>query len=147
VAQYRKLVKMLFVLMSGVCTAGWDTAPVPDARVDRLETFFRAYQCPSPHHATDYIRAADAHHIDYRLLPAISVLESTCGIYERLNNRWGWNNARSGFESIQAGIEFITAQLAEHDYYKDKPIDGKLGKYNPKPQYAEQAWRLMRQIE
>jgi hypothetical protein len=138
---------MLFVLMSGVGTAGWDTSPIPDARVTRLEMFFQAYQCPIPHHAADYVRAADAHHLDYRLLPAISVLESTCGIYERLNNRWGWNNAKSGFESIQAGIDFITTQLAEHEYYKDKQIADKLLEYNPRPQYAKQIQRLMRQIE
>src|SRR5713101_1010364 len=89
-----------------------------DERHDRLEAFFQSFGCPAPHHVKEYVGAADAYLIDYRLLPAISVLESTCGIYQRLNNRWGWDSARRGFSSFRAGLEYIARQLAEGRYYR-----------------------------
>jgi hypothetical protein len=93
------------------------------------------------------LRAADSHALDYRLLPAISLVESTCGAFERLNNRWGWDSVQSGFESVPAGIDYITAQLAEGPQYKGKTVKEKLFTYNPYPAYVRQVERLMQQIE
>ncbi|HEY2842009.1 MAG TPA: hypothetical protein VGJ09_00100 [Bryobacteraceae bacterium] len=98
-------------------------------------------------HVDDYLRAADTHALDYRLLPAISLVESTCGAFERMNNRWGWDSAQSGFKSVPEGIEFITAQLAEAPPYKGKTVKEKLYTYNPFPQYVRQVERLMDEIE
>lgn len=125
------------------------TLPVPssDPRGARLEAFFKTYGCLAPLHVNDYLQAADSHAIDYRLLPAISLVESTCGAFGRRNNHWGWDSAQSGFPSVQAGIEFISAQLAEGPPYKGKTLKEKLFTYNPYPQYVRQVERLMRQIE
>jgi len=121
--------------------------PAPDPRSIRLEAFFKAYDCPAPLHVNEYLRAADSHALDYRLLPAISLVESTCGAFERLNNRWGWDSVQSGFPSVPAGIEFITAQLAESPSYKGKTVKQKLFTYNPYKAYVRQVERLMQQIE
>ena len=86
----------------------------------------------------EYLGAADSYAIDYRLLPAISVLESTCGIYQRLNNRWGWDSARKGFSSFRAGLQYIARQLSEGRFYKNKSLEEKVRMYNPNPQYARQ---------
>ena len=118
-----------------------------DERHDRLEAFFQSFGCPAPHHVKEYVGAADAYLIDYRLLPAISVLESTCGIYQRLNNRWGWDSARRGFSSFRAGLEYIARQLAEGRYYRNKTLEEKVHMYNPNPQYARQITKLMSKIE
>jgi hypothetical protein len=95
----------------------------------------------------EYLGAADTYAIDYRLLPAISVLESTCGIYQRQNNRWGWASARKGFASFRAGLEYIAHQLADGPYYKNKTLEEKVHMYNPRPQYAQQLEKLMRKID
>ena len=126
-----------------------NTLPVPhaDPRSERLEAFFKAYDCPAPLHVDEYLRAADSHAIDYRLLPAISLVESTCGAFEKLNNRWGWASAQSGFPSVPEGIEYVTTQLAENPRYKGKTLPEKLFTYNPYPQYVRQVQRLMQQIE
>ena len=118
-----------------------------DPRSERLEAFFKAYDCPAPLHVDEYLRAADSHALDYRLLPAISLVESTCGAFGKMNNRWGWDSVQSGFPSVTAGIEFISAQLAESPRYKGKTIEEKLFTYNPYPQYVRQVKRLMQQIE
>jgi len=121
--------------------------PGPDPRVMRLEAFFKAYDCPGPLHVQEYLRAADSHALDYRMLPAISLVESTCGAFERMNNRWGWDSVQSGFPSVPAGIDYISGQLAEAPQYKGKTVKEKLFTYNPYPEYVRQVERLMRQIE
>jgi hypothetical protein len=134
-------------LFLGAVVVGESTLPEPDPRVQRLTAFFDRYECPAPHYAEEYVRAADEYEIDYRLLPAISVVESTCGAYSRLNNHWGWNNANTGFHSVLRGIRYISHQLAEGRHYKDKSLDGKLWAYNPRPAYARKVKALMRQVD
>jgi hypothetical protein len=121
--------------------------PVEDQRHAKLQTFFQSFGCPAPYHVKEYLGAADTYAIDYRLLPAISVLESTCGIYQRQNNRWGWASARKGFASFRAGLEYIAHQLADGPYYRNKTLEEKVHMYNPRPQYAQQLEKLMRKID
>jgi len=139
------------VLGLTVCAAvaGDSSRPMrpPDPRGMRLEAFFKAHDCPEPLHIQEYLQAADSHAVDYRLLPAISLVESTCGAFERMNNRWGWDSVQSGFPSVPAGIDYITQQLAENPRYKNKTVEEKLFTYNPYPQYVRQVKRLMEQIE
>jgi len=118
-----------------------------DARAAKLFAFFAAHRCPVPLHVGDYLRVADAYAIDYRLLPALSVRESTCGRHQRLNNRWGWDSARTGFESVARGIEFVARQLAEGRSYRGKTLEEKLHTYNPNPQYPGEIKRLMQEID
>ena len=119
----------------------------PVLRYDSLESFFQSFGCPTPHYVNEYLGAADSYAIDYRLLPAISVLESTCGIYQRLNNRWGWDSARKGFSSFRAGLQYIARQLSEGRFYKNKPLEEKVRMYNPNPEYARQVKKLMLKID
>src|SRR5262249_42778346 len=90
---------------------------------------------------------ADTYALDYRLLPAISVVESTCGVHQNQNNRWGWDSARKGFSSFRAGLEYIARQLAQGRYYRNKTLDEKVHMYNPSPQYAWLVKKLMRKID
>ena len=119
----------------------------PDPRADRLERFFRAYRCPQPHRVAEYLRAADVYDLDYRLLPAISVRESTCGAAQVDNNFWGYRSGRQGFASVEEGIDFVARQLMRSPYYKGKTLPGKLFTYNPLPAYPSEVQRIMRQIE
>ena len=126
-----------------------DSGDVPyDLRIDKLKTFFASYGCPTPQHAMDYVQAADIFQLDYRVLPAISLLESTCGINGRMNNYWGWNSAQSAFGSVPEGIAFVASRLAEGPSYRNKSLDQKLRTYNPvRSSYARNVKRLMRRIE
>jgi hypothetical protein len=119
----------------------------PDPRVARLEKFFRRYRCPAPYHVPEYLRAADGYGLDYRLLPAISIRETHCGVQEKDNNRLGYHPGQGGFPSIEAGIDFIGRRIAEHPFYKGKSLQGKLYTYNPRPAYPEEIQWIMRQIK
>src|SRR5262249_16793643 len=102
---------------------------------------------PAPFLTSEYVEAADTYSIDYRLLPAVSVRESTCGLYARLNNRWGWNSAKSGFITLAHGIQHIAHELALGKYYRGKTLDDKLHMYNPNPAYPGEIRKLMKEIE
>ena len=129
-------------------TSSGDTlAATFDRRTPRLEAFFHAHNCPQPLLVQDYLTAADAYSIDYRLLPAVSVRESTCGQFARLNNRWGWDSARTGFASLARGVHYIARQLATGHVYRGKSLDEKLRAYNPNPLYSNEIRKLMREIE
>jgi hypothetical protein len=132
---------------AGAATAANAPGIPHDQRVGKLYTFFSSYDCPTPYHIMDYLEAADAHDLDYRLLPAISLRESTCGIYQRWNNYWGWDSAQWRFPSVRDGIDFVTGQLADGPAYKDKTVEEKLYTYNPYPHYVHEVQRLMQQIE
>jgi hypothetical protein len=137
--------------LTGIVAAGLAraaTAPMqpPDDRWLKLQAFFQSYHCPAPYHVEDYLTEADKNAIDYRLLPAISVRESTCGRHSRLNNHWGWDSARSGFSSVKAGIRYLARKLAFGERYKDQSVESKLKIYNPELQYAAEVTRLMDEI-
>lgn len=149
----RRAAPVALVWIVAVLIALPATADVPpksteqSGREQKLKAFFEAHGCPQPFHASDYVTAADIYGIDYRLLPAVSVRESTCGVYARQNNRWGWASARVGFESVARGIHYIAQQLAFGRYYRGKDVDGKLRAYNPVPGYVHEVKRLMEEID
>jgi hypothetical protein len=129
-------------------TPGSLARPLPlDPRPTRLETFLELHRCPAPHYVLEYVRVADDYALDYRILPAISFRESTCGEYGVWNNHWGWGSGRRRFASVPQGIHYVARQLAEGVHYKNKTLRRKLHVYNRNPRYAREIDRLMREIE
>jgi hypothetical protein len=123
-------------------------APIKlDVRVSHLGAFLEAHHCPEPHYVDEYIRAADRYGLDYRLLPAISVRETSCGWTEKNNNRWGFHPKTQTFVSVESGIEFLSRHLAEQRPYAGKNLNEKLFTYNPRIAYPAEVERIMKQIE
>jgi hypothetical protein len=122
-------------------------ASKPDPRAARLGKLFRTYHCPEPHHIPEYLSAADGYGLDYRLLPAVSIRETLCGVMEKQNNRWGYHPGRQTFPSIEVGIDFMARRLAEGALYKGKTTQQKLFTYNPLPEYPGEVERIMRQVD
>jgi hypothetical protein len=121
--------------------------PLIDPRIGRLERFFDLYRCPAPYYVKEYLSAADRYGVDYRLLPAVSVRETLCGVEGWRNNRWGYHPGVQAFSSVEAGIDFVTRQLAENPFYKGKTLPDKLFTYNPRQTYPDEVQWIMRQIE
>ncbi len=118
-----------------------------DTRYERLEQFFENYHCLAPRHTREYIEAADRYGIDYRLLPAISVRETTCGLTQWRNNYWGYHPGRQPFQTVEEGIDFVARQLGEGGFYRGKNLEEKLFTYNPLPKYPKEVKSLMQEIE
>jgi len=160
---FRRVIRFAFAttaLLAYATVVGVDQAPASkmtpqprpvsmqvDVRVSRLGAFFRAHHCPEPHYAVEYVRDADRYGLDYRLLPAISVRETSCGWTEKNNNRWGFHPRTQAFVSVESGIEFLSRHLAEQSPYAGKSLNEKLFTYNPRIAYPGEVEHLMKQIE
>lgn len=81
-------------------------------RVEVLEDFFSKYKSPLKENAKKFVEVADKYGMDYRLLPAISCMESTCGkhLLEGTYNPFGWGIYGKNFiafESYDKAIEKV----------------------------------------
>jgi hypothetical protein len=117
-----------------------------DPRLSRLQKFFGDRDCPLRDSATDFLVAADQNHLDWRLLPSISFIESSGGKDYTNNNVFGWDSCKEKFTSVRAGIHYVAAQLGKSRRYKGKDIDRKLQLYNPLPEYSQRVKAVMRVI-
>ncbi len=126
------------------------STPAPDyrhdARLKNLQKFFRKAGCPAQKYSQEFLEAADAYDLDWRLLPSISFIESTGGKAAKNNNLFGWDSGRAGFASPVAGIHAVGYRLAHSELYRDKDLDGILATYNPDEEYAQRVKFVMRQI-
>jgi hypothetical protein len=117
-----------------------------DPRLLRLQKFFGDRDCPLRDSARDFLLAADQNQLDWRLLPSISIIESSGGKTYMNNNVLGWASCKERFSSVRAGIHYVAAQLGKSRRYKDKDIDSKLQTYNPLPEYSQRVKAVMRAI-
>lgn len=117
-----------------------------DPRLERLTIFLRANGSPVSHLALDFLVASDRHGLDWRLLPAIAIVESGAGIAHIKNNIFGWNSARTGFASVREGIYVVASRFSESRLYRDKELDGLLRTYNRNAGYSKRVKRLMLKV-
>jgi hypothetical protein len=117
-----------------------------DPRLSRLQKFFGDRESPLRDSAKDFLVAADMNKLDWRLLPSISIIESSGGKYYGNNNVFGWNSCKEKFTSVRAGIHYVAAQLGKSRRYKGKDLDSKLQIYNPVPEYGQRVKAVMRAI-
>lgn len=117
-----------------------------DPRLSRLQKFFGDRHCPLRDQAKDFLIAADQNHLDWRLLPSISFVESSGGKTYTNNNVLGWASCKEKFSSVRAGIHYVAAQLGKSSRYKGKDTDSKLHTYNPTPEYSQRVKAVMRVI-
>jgi hypothetical protein len=115
----------------------------PDPRLVRLQQFFESRDCPLREVAGEFLIAADRYALDWRLLPSISIIESSGGKDYHNNNIFGWDYPLQAFSSVREGIHYVAAQLAGADRYKNKSLDGKLKIYNPNPEYPGKVKAVM----
>lgn len=129
-----------------------------DPRIAQVTAFMVKNKFTQPYDAEEYIQAADGNHIDYRLLIAISLAESSgCKNY-LYNNCWGFGSA-SGlvhFTSIEEGINYVSGKLSQKPYAGKTdfqiaqiygPHDDYVnGKYLPSLTYAPKIQTYINQI-
>jgi hypothetical protein len=117
-----------------------------DPRLVRLRTFFVKMDCPARAYAREFLEAADQYHLDWRLLPSISFIESTGGKMAQNNNFFGWDSGAAHFDSPEAGIYTVGYQLSHSRLYRWKDLDAILATYNPYDQYGAKVKSVMQQI-
>ncbi len=94
---------------------------INSVKLDRREVlarFLAKYNSPLKDNVDTFIEVADKYGLDYRLLPAISCMESTCGKHLIVNshNAWGWGiygNQTIYFKNFDEGIETVGKGIYE----------------------------------
>ncbi|MCL4795126.1 MAG: hypothetical protein KJZ84_21790 [Bryobacteraceae bacterium] len=121
------------------------TAPT-DPRLLRIKQYFLERDCPAHVYAEDFVAAADQNNLDWRLLPSLSMVESTGGKASRNNNMFGWDNGDTGFRTSREGIYRVASRLNRSHLYRNKNLDGVLRTYNPRPEYRVAVKMVMAQF-
>lgn len=96
--------------------------------------------------AEDFIRVADDNNLDWRLLPSISIVESSGGKTFKNNNILGWANGDRSFPTIRAGIAEVAFKLGKSALYRRRDTEAKLRLYNPNDDYAGKVEEIMQRI-
>ena len=89
-------------------------------RIDRvkiLSDFFKSFDGPLEPYSAAFVRIADKYELDYRLLPSIACLESSCGKFyiKSSNNPFGWGiygNTVTSFKTVEECIEAVAKGLS-----------------------------------
>lgn len=113
-----------------------------------LIKFFDHYKGKKPYPINSYVTYAQQYQIDYRLLSAISVAESSAGNHACGNNWWGWQSCKGyNFASVTEGIKFVSEKLGTGYYYANKSIENKIHSYNCNPSYWIQIKGFLEEIK
>lgn len=88
-----------------------------DPRIEGVRNFFAYYKSPLEPYAEDVVILADVYTIDYRLVPAIAMQESTlCKKAPKgTHNCWGfgiYGSKKTAFDNYLHGIHTVTKGLA-----------------------------------
>jgi len=128
-----------------------DNEVIVDNRQEILRDYFEKFNSPLADFSDEFINSADAFGLDWRLLPAITGVESTYGKFIPKNsyNAYGWNNGLYHFKSWPDSIWYVSKALKEN--YVDrgaKTIDKIARIYAPpSPTWAAKVKSIMKKID
>jgi len=125
-----------------------------DSRVRILREFLEKYNSPLVPYAGTFVQTADKYNLDWKLVAAISGVESTFGreIPHKSFNGWGWGiygNNMIRFSSWNEGIETISQGLRTKyiDKWGAKDVY-EIGRfYAASPTWAQRVEYFMNSIE
>ncbi|HEX7042282.1 MAG TPA: hypothetical protein VF189_03450 [Patescibacteria group bacterium] len=113
------------------------SATFSDKRIDNLHGFLTTYHSPLAPYADLFVSKADQYHIDYRLLPAIAMQETTLCKKTLKNaqfNCWGWGiygKQITNFNSFTEAIDTISLYFAKKREKGIENLDEIGAIYNP----------------
>lgn len=131
------------------------------ARADKaakIDAYFEKRDMPLAGHGMKLVTEAEKYGLEWSLLAAIAVRESTGGKFAckyKPNNPFGWGSCKIGFETMDLAIETIAKNLGGENpntarYYDGKTTEEILAAYNPPsivPEYVPQVVAIMTAID
>jgi len=126
-------------------------------KAEAIDSYFKSHDMPLAGYGMKMVEEALKNDLDWRLLPAIAVRESTGGKFDCIkvtNNPFGWGSCKIGFDSNDKAIETVAKNLGGNNpktekHYADKTTKQILRAYNPPSivaRYAEQVMKIMNDI-
>ena len=127
------------------------------AKAEAIDSYFKEHDMPLAGMGMKMVEEAEKNDLDWRLLAAIAVRESTGGKFDCIkvdNNPFGWGSCKIGFNSNEEAIETVARNLGGNNpstakHYNEKTTKQILRAYNPPsvvPRYAEQVIKIMSDI-
>lgn len=126
------------------------------AKAEEIDSFFASYDSPLEGYGMKFVLEAEKNEIDYRLLPAIAMRESTGGkqaCKKVSNSVFGYGSCKMSFNSIDESIEIVSASLGGNGsamskhHYEGKTVLQILRKYNSViKNYPNQVVKIMKMI-
>lgn len=122
-----------------------------------IDAYFASKGMPLKGYGLKMVLEAEKNDLDWRILPAISVRESTGGKHackSVSNSPFGWGSCKISFKTMDESIETVARNLGGNNprtahHYDDKTTLQILRAYNPPsivPKYAEQVIAIMNAI-
>jgi hypothetical protein len=142
-----------------------DTAPVAkevisvddlrQQKADAINMYFKDRSMPLEGTGMTFVLVAEKYGLDWRLLPAIGIRESSGGKAACGNNPFGWGSCKlHNFSSYEQAIESLGKNLGGGNpktarYYAGKTTMEKLYYYNGTvvPEYPDEVASIMKKIE
>jgi len=125
-----------------------------DTRAARIDAYFARFSLPLTGYGAQFVAVADKYNLDWRLLPAIGMRETTGGKFACHNNPFGWGSCKIKFTSFANAIDHVGMHLGgEHintdQYYKNRTSEEKLHYYNGTviKTYVREVVKIMDRIE
>lgn len=126
-----------------------------EVRAAKINAYYAKFDLPLAGHGMTMVLAAEKNGLDWRLLPAIAMRESTGGKFICHNsfNAYGWGSCKIHFDSFEEGTNTVAAHLGGNmertaRYYGNKTIEQKLKAYNSViPAYTKEIFSIMSKIE
>jgi len=129
---------------------------IQTAKAEAIDAYFKSHDMPLEGTGMKMVEVAELNDLDWRLLPAISVIETTGGKSLCKNpkagfNPFGWGSCKLGFKSFDKAIEVVGRNLGGNNpktahHYEGKTTKEILEKYNPPsivPNYAARVMKVM----
>jgi hypothetical protein len=122
---------------------------------DKIDAYFAKRDMPLEGYGEKMVAEAEKNNLDWRLLPAIAIKESTGGKFACGYNPFGWGSCKIvKFKSWDAAIEAVAHNLGGNNpgtsrYYQGMSTKEKLYHYNGSvvPTYAGEVLKFMELIE
>lgn len=126
-------------------------------KAEAIDAFYKEHKMPLLGMGMKMVEEAEKNDIDWRLLPAISVIESTGGKHackKVTHSFFGWGSCKINFKSDEEAIEIVAKNLGGNNpntdqHYANKTTKEILEKYNPPsivPNYAKKVMNVMNEI-
>jgi len=133
---------------------------IEKARLEKaalIDEYFESQNLPLAGHGMKMVIEAEKNNIDWRLIPALAMRESTGGKFackKATFSPFGYGSCKLNFDSYDHAIEVVARSIGGNNpktasHYKDKTTEEKLKSYNPPSvvrNYADQVMAIMDEI-